>query len=750
MKLLVWLSVAIFSSLAANLEAQTNNQVFYLDTSNTVNRLSATGSNSWINQSLGQLASGSTRFSSFTDSVGSHVFYQDINNQLNQLVGKGTSTGVTWTNQNLTQLTGASAEGFSGLTSFIDRVGEHLFYLDTNHAVSQLIGTVGPTGVTWGSPQIVPGSTVAAGATGLTSFSDSAGEHIFYVDSNDQVNHLLGTVGSSGSVTWMRQNLTQMAAGAPGTSGLTALTSLTDSAGSHIFYQDSGNQLNQLLGTNGSGGVTWTNQGLAQFGVSAEGGTPLASFVDNTGENVFYLDINQSVNRISSSNGVTWTDQNLGFRAAGAAGLTSFSDGVGEHVVYVSSSLAVNQLVSSGGATWTNQNLTQLAGGPPTSGSSSLTNTPSPLVSRFVAVTPCRVADTRNPNGPFGGPFLTGGVARGFSIPNSACGIPSNAQAYALNVTIVPKVTLGFLTMFPCGQTLPLSSNLNSVDGRTKAVAAIVPAGTNGAVCAFPSDNTDFVLDISGYFVPATTAGSLAFFPLTPCRVADTRNATGPFGGPALVANTARTFPVLSSACGIPSTAQAYSLNFTAVPSGPLGFLTVWPAGQAQPLVSTLNATTGTVTANAAIVPAGTSGSINVLASNATDLVIDVDGYFAPPAAGGLSLFSLAPCRVLDTRVSPGTPINQTFTVNVSASGCGTPASAQAYVLNATVIPSTPLGFLALWPNGAPQPLVSTLNAIDGVVTSNLAIVPTTNGSINAFASDPTHLVLDIFGYFAP
>jgi hypothetical protein len=64
------------------------------------------------------------------------------------------------------------------------------------------------------------------------------------------------------------------------------------------------------------------------------------------------------------------------------------------------------------------------------------------------------------------------------------------------------------------------------------------------------------------------------------------------------------------------------------------------------------------------------------------------------------------------------------------------------------VVPPGPLGFLTLWPQGAAQPLVSTLNAIDGAVTSNLAIVPAANGSISIFGSNPTHLVMDISGYF--
>lgn len=367
----------------------------------------------------------------------------------------------------------------------------------------------------------------------------------------------------------------------------------------------------------------------------------------------------------------------------------------------------------------------------------------------FVPVTPCRVVDTRNPAGSFGGPFLTGGSTRGFTIPNSACGIPSTAQAYSINVTVVPKAKLAFLTMFPCGQNLPLVSTLNS-DGRIKAAAAIVPAGTNGAVCAFTTDDTEFILDIDGYFVPATDTSALAFYPVTPCRLVDTRLTTGTLGGPSLVGNTTRTFPLLASPCNVPPIAKAYSLNFTSVPKGKLGFLTTWPAGQTQPLVSTLNAPTGTITANAAIVPAGTNGDISVFVTNGSDLVIDINGYFAPPGPDGGALFNLVPCRVLDTRNPVGTPpLSGTLNINVPASGCGAPASAQAYVLNATVVPPGPLGFLTLWPQGAAQPLVSTLNAVDGAITSNMAIVPATNGSIIAFPQDPTHLVLDISGYFA-
>src|SRR6516162_9359039 len=106
-----------------------------------------------------------------------------------------------------------------------------------------------------------------------------------------------------------------------------------------------------------------------------------------------------------------------------------------------------------------------------------------------------------------------------------------------------------------------------------------------------------------------------------------------------------------------------------------------------------LNDLTGAIVANAAIVPAGTSGDIDVYATNTTDLVVDLNGYFAPAGAGGLSLYNLPPCRVLDTRNPSGSqPFTGSLDVNVIGNGCGGASAAQGYVLNATVLPEGPLG----------------------------------------------------------
>ncbi len=373
---------------------------------------------------------------------------------------------------------------------------------------------------------------------------------------------------------------------------------------------------------------------------------------------------------------------------------------------------------------------------------------------QFIATTPCRVVDTRGADGEFGGPPIQGGAYRSFPIPqNQACNIPASAAAYSLNVTVVPEGTLDYLTIWPTGENQPVVSTLNSPDGRIKANAAIVPAGTNGAVSVYVTNTTNVILDIDGYFAPATLQ-NYQFYPLTPCRLVDTRGADGNLGGPRLPAQTPRSFPLLQSTC-IPAGLNplAYSLNFTVVPnpSGqPLGYLTVWPTGESQPIVSTLNNPTATVVANGAIVPAGTDGAIDVYAYNTTDLLIDIDGYFAAPGSGGLSMYPVAPCRVLDTRQNNGQPFKGEKTVNVVGSACAPPSNAAAYIFNATVVPPGSMPYLTLWPDGEQQPVVSTLNAYDGFITSNMAIVPTNNGSIDAYAYALTQLILDISGYFAP
>jgi hypothetical protein len=380
-----------------------------------------------------------------------------------------------------------------------------------------------------------------------------------------------------------------------------------------------------------------------------------------------------------------------------------------------------------------------------------------PAALQFVPLPqPCRAFDTRPEHG--GGGPIQGGTHQDFGISGTGtCGILTSAAAYSMNVSVVPNGYLGYLTGWPAGQLRPLASTLNSLDGRIKANAAIIPAGTNGQISVYATNTTNVIVDVNGYFAPVSSS-TLAFYPLPPCRVADTRNSSYPpgLGPPYLTGGQERAFPILNATttCNIPASGvAAYSLNFSVVPHGSLFYLTVWPTGETRPTVSTLNDVPGQIVANAAIVTAGTSGDVSVYPTNDTDLVIDINGYFAAAGPSGLSLYGVSPCRVIDTRkIGSGQPFNGLLSppVDVVNSPCEPPPTAQAYVFNASVVPIGALGYLTLWPDGATQPLVSTLNALDGSISSNMAIVPSTDGTVDAYASGLTQLILDISSYFAP
>lgn len=140
---------------------------------------------------------------------------------------------------------------------------------------------------------------------------------------------------------------------------------------------------------------------------------------------------------------------------------------------------------------------------------------------------------------------------------------------------------------------------------------------------------------------------TLVFVGIVPCRLVDTRDNTlpAPFGPPTMAANQTRTITVpTGTRCNIPSTAQAYSFNFTVVPAGFLGYLSAWPTpNRPTPDVSILNSTTGQTIANAAVIPAGTNGSVDVLVTNVSDVIMDINGYYIPLSATLLTGTAAAP-----------------------------------------------------------------------------------------------------------
>jgi subtilisin family serine protease len=123
--------------------------------------------------------------------------------------------------------------------------------------------------------------------------------------------------------------------------------------------------------------------------------------------------------------------------------------------------------------------------------------------SALYLVSPCRLLDTRNANGPLGGPSLAAGAIRNVSVVG-VCGVPSGAAALATNITAIAPFSSGWLTLYggPLSSSRPLASTLNYATGKTLANNALIPVGSDGTINIFNSGpgSVGFIIDISGYF----------------------------------------------------------------------------------------------------------------------------------------------------------------------------------------------------------------------------------------------------------
>jgi hypothetical protein len=131
------------------------------------------------------------------------------------------------------------------------------------------------------------------------------------------------------------------------------------------------------------------------------------------------------------------------------------------------------------------------------------TPTPVPAATSFYPLTPCRIVDTRNVNGPLGGPALAAGATRLFTV-TGVCGIPANATSISVNVTITSPTLAGWLALYPGNGSWPGVSNINFSAGQTRANNAVVFLATDGsgqvAVRNGSNGAVHFILDVNGYF----------------------------------------------------------------------------------------------------------------------------------------------------------------------------------------------------------------------------------------------------------
>jgi hypothetical protein len=236
---------------------------------------------------------------------------------------------------------------------------------------------------------------------------------------------------------------------------------------------------------------------------------------------------------------------------------------------------------------------------------------------RFVAAsTAQRILDTRDePGVPVGAESTTR-----IPLPD---GVPDDAVALAINVTVVGTSSNGFFTVFPAGSPLPEASVLNADRrGQTRAASTIVPITSDG-FDIFAKTGAHVVVDMTGWFTgeSAADSGDGLFVPGVPVRLRDTRPEPAPIhpGGTIAVPLPART-----------DAPAAVVISMTMVAPDRRGYVTAHAARTPRGPTSSGTGMPFEVTAQFGIVAASSAG-IEIYSNAGTELTVDLLGWFTGP-----------------------------------------------------------------------------------------------------------------------
>jgi hypothetical protein len=355
--------------------------------------------------------------------------------------------------------------------------------------------------------------------------------------------------------------------------------------------------------------------------------------------------------------------------------------------------------------------------------------------------------------------------------------VPSQGvEAVAVNVTVIGGSVPGFVTVYPLGDPLPATSNVNFSAGQTVANYAQVALGS-GKLEVVVSAPAQVILDVEGYFGVGDPSDSNGYVPVSPARICDTRagnpsdlsGAEAQCDGHGPVVPSAPLVVQVAGVGPVPSQGVAgVVLHVTALGESGPGYLSVYPAGEQAPVVSALNLAAGLgAVGNSVTVKLGANGEVQVATSESLQVVIDVEGYFA---ATGASFVPLAqPARVVDTRCDvssppsfcsgehlpkanlslPGfSPGSESSTLQVAGVD-QIPTDATAALVNLTVTETTIPGYLSATP-GKPTGAISDVNWEGAeTVASTVPVGLSATGSLTLSASGgSSQVVVDVEGYY--
>ena len=277
-----------------------------------------------------------------------------------------------------------------------------------------------------------------------------------------------------------------------------------------------------------------------------------------------------------------------------------------------------------------------------------------------------------------------------------------------------------------------------------------------------------------GYYLDGQSADVTdgRFVPLAqPERWMDTRGQAGAplpvaFGVVPRKANDNETVlvPNLASTDVDMVNAQALVVNITAAAPAANGFLRALTTGAVGATHSNVNYTTGTASANTAIIPLTGAGSISVFTTKTTHIIVDVVGYITSTDADASSyglFIPITPGRAFDSRAGAAPPFIAGESRTVQITDLVAPTipplplvpgdEAIGVSSNLTVVSPPNTGFLTVYP-GPVQPATSNLNFAPGKTVANAALLALElpDGTVIATISKPGHVIIDINGYFIP
>ncbi len=361
------------------------------------------------------------------------------------------------------------------------------------------------------------------------------------------------------------------------------------------------------------------------------------------------------------------------------------------------------------------------------------------LPGKYTPVQPYRLFDTRNqaqsPNG------VAAQIQPGQIMPvnlSNQPGRPAGSTAVLLNVTTTNPAAAGYVKAFPCG-TEPYISNVNFDPGQTAANLAMVMVPADGNVCFSSFVPTDLVVDVSGWFAPASSGG-VGYTTIDPVRVLDTRES-------------AKLEPMqelrfsLAGRSGFPADATAALINLTATNTEAPGYVRVYPCGEEQD-VSNVNYAAGQTVANLASVKVAAGGDVCFKSYARADIVVDLAGWYSP--AGTSQFVAASPVRLFDTRSTPGLArLGAGQELAVQLGGAQVPAGATSAALNVTAAGPDADGYVAVYPCGT-SPFVSNVNYRAGqVAAANLAVVKLpADGRVCFKSFAPTDIIVDLAGWY--